>query len=414
MFVPEPQSAFDILVPDQEAQPSSIVVRESRDVGTSSVFDILEPERSIQPYQPPQPEEAPRTQAEEFARLHEEFAKSREPEAPKTKAKKTQKKQSSWRMPTREEWVKLFKEKFDLPDVWEYLETNRQDEEFLKAQLDEEDSAEPAILPIETWGGADWDSIFEFFAIPPSVWQPYLDRIQKEEDEGYDASEGWEEFRERFLYPLSISITEALESIKPKTLPGTIILDDDPQTGLYGLLYYEPLPEEQMAKRRKEVSAARAKFDKEQAAKQKYRKTKLNQIWGKMPSVEDIIPWIEEKYDLDAMFRDIKKERKTKVWKEENEYGDASMTLEVVADIGPKRSKDYDYEVASYFGIPPDVVTLYQDSESEQELWSEVFWPFFDRISEAFSMLLPYAELNGEIKIDENEDDELAILYREP
>jgi len=42
-----------------------------------------------------------------------------------------------------------------------------------------------------------------------------------------------------------------------------------------------------------------------------------------------------------------------------------------------------------------------------------VFWPFFGNINEAFSMLLPYADLPGEISVDEDDEDNLAIIYTE-
>lgn len=405
----ESSSVFDVLeAAPEDLPPGAIITRQGQpgQISTGPAFDVREAEGGLSVYEAPAP--APTV----FTPLEPE----RQAPAPSPKAApaKKRKKAGAWRMPTRDEWVRWIKDTFDLEDLWKYVRSNRESDGFIEAQNDESENGDPPVMPIETWADGDWERIFDFFGIPDSVWSPYIDNIKKEEDEVGYFDEAWEAFNVELLYPLSNAIREAFDSIKPKDIPGRFILEDDGQTGTWGLLYYEPLPEEALAKHAKERRAAQAKLEKEQKEEQRQRKAELKRIWGGMPKAEDIVPWIEERYDLDRMFADIKRMRKTKQWKEDNSFGDAGFVLEVVADLSSKRAKDYGYDIASYFGIPPDVVTLYQDANSEQDLWSEVFWPFFDNIKEAFAMLLPYADLPGEIVVDEDDEDQLAIQYREP
>lgn len=415
LLVPEAErpSPFDILTETEESTPGAMTVRtQGGEISTASMFDILEPEapapREVSVYQPPTAA-APPPGPTVFDPLEREEA----PRAARPKERKKAAASRKWRMPSEQEWVAWIKRTFDLPDLWRYLEENRQTEQFLEEQLNEEETYEPPVIPIETFTSMEWDVVFEFFGIPEEAWLPYIKQIETEEESDGYSDEGWQKFNEEFLYPLGNILSDAFKSLQPKSLPGRVVLDDDGQTGTWGLLYYEPLPEEQKVKRRKEVREANAKAEKERKERENHFKTQLKRIWGAMPEPDEIVSWIEEKFDLDAMFSDIKKVRKTRQWKADLEYGDAQHILEVVSKIGPKRSKDYNYDVASYFGIPPDVVSLYEEADSDQDLWDDVFWPFFANISEAFSMLLPYADLPGEIVVDEDEEDNLAIIYTE-
>lgn len=406
MLAPEAPSAFDILVDEAQPPPGGMVIREAPgQLSTDSIFDILKPEPGAATvYQAPPP--PPKATMED---LYDALKKGDEPEQ-KVKPRAKKKAKGPWRMPSQAEWVTWIKESFDLKNLWDYIRKERKSEYFVQAQENEEYSDSPPIMPIETWAELDWEAPFEYFGIPDSVWQPYVDKIHHDEETDGYADEAWEEFNTEILYPLGEALDAAFKSIQPQDITGSFILNDDPDTGTWGLLYYEPLTK---AKKR-DIEKARQKFEQEQKQLERERKSELKRIWGPMPKPEDLIPWIEERFDLDAMFSDIKKTRRTKEWKQAlRGMSEATMVLEEITDIGPKRPRDYDYETAAYFGIPPDVITLYQDSDSEQELWNEVFWPFFDSLREAFSMLLPYADLPGQIVVEEDEEDHLAIQYQE-
>jgi hypothetical protein len=406
MLAPEAPSPFDILVDQTQPPPGGIVVRETTgQLSTDSIFDILKPESGgVSIYEPPPP--APKPTMEDLY----DALRTEEPEPkPKPRAKKKEKK-GAWKMPSRAEWVSWINRSFNLKKLWDYIRSERKSDYFVEAQENEEYGDHAPVMPVETWAELDWEAPFEYFEIPEEVWGPYIDKIHHDEETDGYADEALEEFNMNVLYPLGNAIDDAFKSIKPEDITGSFILNDDPDSGTWGLLYYEPITKS----RKKELDRAKQKFDQEQKELQKQRKSELKRIWGPMPKPEDLVPWIEERFDLDAMFSDIKKARRTKEWKRDlKENYEAMMVLEVVTDIGPKRPRDYDYETAAYFGIPPDVIRLYQDADSEQELWNEVFWPFFDNITEAFAMLLPYADLPGEIVVEEDEEDHLAIQYQE-
>lgn len=404
MLAPEAPSAFDILVDEAQAPPGGMVVREAPgQLSTDSIFDILKPEPgAVTAYQAPPPPPTMET-------LYDALKKGDEPEQ-KVKPRAKKKSKGPWKMPSQSEWVDWIKGTFNLKKLWDYIRDERKSEYFVKAQEEEEFSDSPPILPVETWADMDWESTFDYFGIPVEVWQPYIDKIHHDEETDGYADEAWEEFNIELLYPLSNALDEAFKSIQPDDITGSFVLNDDPDTGTWGLLYYEPLTKA----RKKDLERAKQKFEQEQKELERQRKSELKRIWGPMPKPEDLVPWIEERFDLDTMFSDIKKTRRTKEWKQDlRETNEAMMVLEVITDIGPKRPRDYDYETAAYFGIPPDVITLYQEADSEQELWNEVFWPFFDSLREAFSMLLPYADLPGQIVVEEDEEDHLAIQYQE-
>ncbi len=399
LAMPGELSPFNVLAPEEPK--AGMVVREERGVG-QSLFDVLPP--GPPPPLPPPPPKEETIFSEEEIRREVEREKKRKP---------TAKKKATGRMPSVQDWVAWIKDTYKLSDLWKYIETERNSEEFAEAQENnaEGGDAQPT-APLEVWHDWDWGAIFKFFGIPESTWRPYSDAIEKaEEKDGY-ADEEWESFRIDFLGPMDDNLSAAFDEIKPKSIPGSFVLGDDYEDGGWGLFYYEPLPEEEAKKRRAKAGAARQAEEKAAREWEKEKKAELRKIWGKMPNPEDLVPWIEAQYDIDKMFRDIQKTRKTRQWKETvKDYGDAQLPLEVIADLGPKKRKDYEYDIAAYFGIPPEVVTLYERSNSGQELWEDVFWPFFAHLEEAFDMLLPSADLPGRITVEEDQDDQLVIQY---
>lgn len=400
MALPGEISPFNVLAP--ETGPGGMVVREERPVG-QSLFDVLPAEA---PPPPPPPRQEERTV----------FQESAPPPSPEKKKKSAQKKASRWTPPSVQEMVEWIRKTYKFPDLWKYVESERNSEYFVEVQERYADGNEDEapIIPIETWNVFDWPNIFHFFDIPDSVWEPYWQSIIKAEDEHGYADEEWEMFNEAILAPLGDTITEAFSRIKPASLPGDFTLGDDHVNGTWGLFYFEELSPKDLKKRKAEARAA-AEVE-QRAAKEweKEKKAELRRIWGKMPGPEDLVPWIESQFDVDAMFRDIQKARRSKGWKTDlREYGEAKITLEVIADLGPKKNKDYEYGVASYFGIPPQIVEFYEKADSSQELWDDIFWAFFQELEASFDMLLPSADLPGRIVVDEDDEDRLVIMYVE-
>lgn len=408
MIVPGEPTPFDILEPGSMEPGGGLVVRPEQGVSSSSVFDILEPEpQPLAPYMEP-------AAAAPGPTLFDALP----PEPPKAavpRRKKTKKRGPDWEVPTREEWVKWIKDTFDLEDLWRHVRGERNSEYFLDEQLSEEDMGQPPLIPIQTWEDAwDFDSILTFFGVPEEIWEPISGEMREEDEKHGYADEAWEKMQTDVIFPLENALEGAFKSIQPADLPGYFILASDDGSGTWGLCYYEKLDPKAAGKRQREALAARERAGREAKDLDRRRKAEIKRIWGRMPDPDDLLGWIDEKFDIEAMFFDIAKARRTKTWKTElKEYGEAKLNLEIIGNLGPNRAKDYEYEVAAYFGIPPEIVSLYEDSESGQELWSEIFWPFFEILSETFAMILPSANLPGIITVEEDDQDHLVLQYVE-
>ncbi len=428
LSVPGAPSPFDILSEESPVAPGGIVVRpESGGAVTSSIFDVLTPEApsgggalavpgSYSPfdvlpperqapgmavYEPPPPVEPPTRET-----------KPKRPSERKQKKSATPKLQK-WDKPL-EHWLEWFKETYNFQKMWESLREQLSYAAYIEAKEKEaeDEYEEPVYVPFETWADWEYETIFDFLGVPMSVWHPYMEAMQKEEEETGWSEESGERLNE-LIYSAVNGISEAFDHIKPKDITGRLGWASDDYTGTFGLMYHEDIPLEKLEKKRKESRASREKILRERKDLEKKRRAQVKDLMGPMPKVEDLVSWIEEHWDIEAMFKAIKAERKTELWKENMKYGGTSMTLEVVSDLSSARSKEYEYDIASYFGIPPGVVDLYADAESSQEIWNDIFWPFFEILSAAFDMLLPYANLPGRIVVDENDEDQMAILYTE-
>ncbi len=412
MTQPAAPTPFDILEPSAAAPESGLVVRPEQGMTSGSVFDILEPgpAQPMTSYAPPEPGPTvfdpiePRPPAPKPARKKSEKGRKRRQEFP------------VWEIPTHEEWIKFIQKTFKVNDLWEYIRKDRTSEYFIEEMKNYgEGYGEPAFIPVETWQDAwEFDSIFSFFGVPRDVWEPYAEAMAKEEEDVGYPEYAWERMQLDLLGPLEDALNKAFNAIKPSYLPGQFIMSSDDGSGTWGLVYWEQMDEKELVKFEKQAAREREADKREQEEFERKRAVQVKRIWGTIPKIEDLVPWIEETFDVDKMFDDIQKNRRQKGWKSEvKEYGEAVMTLTTVTDIGPSRIKDYEYDIAAYFGIPPDVVTLYEDSDSTQELWDDIFWPFFEVLGQAFTMLLPYANLPGMIRVDEDDEDRLTIQYVE-
>lgn len=411
MIVPGEPTPFDILEPGAGSPEQGLVVRPEQGMTSSSVFDILEPEpQPMTPYVEP-------SAAPPGPTLFDAVR----PEPPKAapKRKKTAKKRGpDWEVPTREEWVRWIKETFKpIENIWSYVRKERNSEYFLDEQLNEDYSGQPALVPIETWQDSwDFSQYLPFFGVPSEVWEPISEKMDEENEKVGFADEAWERMQVDVLEPLEDALVKAFKSIQPADLPGHFVLAADDGSGTWGLCYYEKLDPKTASKRQREALAARERDTREAKELVRRRKAEVKRIWGAMPQPEDLVGWIEEKFDLKAMFRDIEKARKSKTWRETiKEYGQNEFGLDVIANLGPNKAKDYEYEISAYFGIPPEIVSVYEDSDSGQELWEEIFWPFFKILSEAFAIILPWAGANlpGMISVDEDQEDHLILQYVE-
>jgi hypothetical protein len=177
-------------------------------------------------------------------------------------------------------------------------------------------------------------------------------------------------------------LTEAFDLIKPRDIPGKIVVENYEDQVVFA--YWEGLSEEEQ--RRLERERQHIREEEERAAQE--RKKALRRIWGKMPPVEELVQFIDEKFDLTDLWKHIRKERKTHAFKDElAENGDGYIELELVAQA----SDEFYDELAYYFGIPPEVIALYLDRKDPLEslLWQEVLGEFLDRVSAAFDETKP-------------------------
>lgn len=408
ILAPAPPSAFDILVPETGLAPFEERGGEFApyDPQSLDLFTMIAPEGAPAP--PPRGPQGP-TPPEEIER----------PEAPKRKGKQRKvekppppewvKKGKKWILPTPESIIPWIESVFNMKTFWEIIRRDRTSEEFREMVLREADGDEPALLPLETITytyANEWpEEVATFFEIPRNVIQPWLDEIAKEEQRGDNSSETYWDL-EAYLVDYYTQVTRAFDLIKPRDIPGRIVVEPIEDQIVLG--YWEALPEEE----RRRIEREQQFLEEQEEEKKNARKKALRKIWGRMPTAEELVPFIEDKFDIDALFREIRKERKKKDFKEVLEdQGEARVFLEKVTAEGPH----YWNEVGFYFSLPPELLAVYLDREKplQQEFWDEVLNEFFSRISDAFDEIKP-RDLPGMIVVDGSEDDEdLYLQYFE-
>lgn len=422
-----PTSAFDILVSPSSA-PMALGPLEARP-GGMSVFDIIAPEPgALAPYDPalldpftmilptasedlfegplaPQAEipgeqqwtgwGAPPTFQPAAAPPPEKKRNSRQPkEIPKLKWVKRGK---TWQMPSPREVIPWIEWAFTMENLWGLIRTDRVTEEFRQMVIEQEDTGEPALIPFQTVAhyNSDWArEVADFFDIPSEVtqsWFDEIDRMNEQEEDTYEVDEELGAFFSEYYH----IVQEAFSLIQPKDIPGEIIIDSYEDQIV--LAYWEGLSKEEQARLERERQFI---HEQEQRAVED-RKKALRKIWGKMPPVEELVGFIEEKFDVDDLWKHIRKERKTHAFKDElEENGNAHIELEKVASEGP----DFYNELGYYFSLPPEVLALYLDRKEPLEgaLWEEVLGEFLDRIAQAFEETKP-RDIPGMITVAEDE-----------
>lgn len=423
IIAPQAPSAFDILVPETGLAPF-------QEHGAAlTPFDVLSPAPSgaIAPYDPraldpftmfPPAAAAPARQEEEpeilapppSPKTPTKKKRTRVVEQPPVAANWKQDRKGRWIIPPPEEFFPWIEWEFDLKKLWDYIRETRTDEDFREAVISQEDSGEPAFMPMQTVAytyGSDWAvEAAAFFGIPYEVIQPWVEEImqasEKEED-AYQAEEELVDFFQDFYY----TITQAFDLIKPKDIPGKIVTEGWEDQIVMG--YWEDVSPEEKARIERERQFIEEQRERAIAA----RKKELRRIWGRVPTPEELIPFIEDKFDVDDIFKAIRKDRRKKEFKRTLE--DEGQALIFLEKIAGEEDPSYFDQIAYYFSLPPELMELYlgRNEPLRDELLEEVLIPFFENFSEAFDELKP-KDIPGEIKIggpQENED--MYLVYQE-
>ena len=419
------ETPFEILVPAEEprgAQPFEVLPTELVVPAAAGPFEILVPgapeTRAVSPFETlgPLAELAP------FA--SPEAAPPPPPEAPPKAARRERRRYiGNWPLPTSEEWIAHFERRWEQPirDVMEEVKKQRQDPGFREMQIFAWDTGMPPTIPVETVSTGDWDYLFEFLGVPPAAYGPYLLAMEKEETETETGipGESWEAFNEEFIGPLSDSIARAFKSVQPRSLPGAFVLGEDGLTEgqTYGLVYLEWMDQE-------DAERAQGEMAKEQEKAAEWARERMKARRWKVPPEEEWRDLIERTFDLDALFRDIRKERKTGEWKAEirrakEEEEDAQMLLQKIGN----RKEGYAFytQAASFLDIPERVMDAYfgvrtaprVERDFENEFWDEVLRPALEALDDAFRDLMP-RDLPGTVELEYiHEDGDLWLAYEE-
>jgi hypothetical protein len=396
---PGAPSPFEVILPQAEA---------SRGL---SPFETLGPEAAAPGALVPAPEAAP-------------FAPP-PPEAvapPRPRRAEKRKHIGNWPIPTSGEWIALLERKWERPirEVIDEYKEQRKDPGFREVQAFAYDTGTAPTMPVETRMAGDWDEIFEFLEVPPSVWGPYLERMSREEQETGDWSESWEDFGEKVLWPLSESIERAFKTVQPRSLPGRFVLaDEEAETEgqTFGIVYVEWMPEEEAERLMDELAEEQNRYIESMNKRLKARR------WD-VPVVPEWTRVIEAVFDLPELFRDIRKERKTDDWKAEvrrakKEEEDAQMLLQKLGSL--KDGYAFYAELGSILDLPPRVLEAYfgvqvspkERRDFEDDFWSEVINPSIFAWNSAFEDLMP-RDLPGGVVLEYiDEKDELWLAYEE-
>lgn len=421
-----PTSAFDILVPSED--PTSLAPLESRP-GGMSVFDVLAPDPGvIAPYDPgaldpftmvalpPAPASSPERDTEDWIRARGEEFDAVVDSRKKEKPRKVQapppppwsRKGKKWIMPSPRDLVPWLEGVFDMERLWESVRKDRLLDDFRQMVIEQEETGESAFIPYETiaYSYADWaENVAEWLDIPKEVISPLLEEKYRQEERDEDWSDTEGELYAFFAEYYDV-VNEAFALVQPRDIPGRIIVEHWEDQIVIG--YWEGLSEED----RRRIEREEQVIEEEKAAAKDARKKALRKIWGRMPTVEELRPFIEDKFDVDAIWKEVRRERKKKAFKEELEDRDsASISLEPVATFGPMF---YD-ELFFYFSLPPEILTLYLDRNPklEKELREEVLDDFIERITQAFDETKP-RDIPGEIGVGDTYDGrDWFLLYLE-
>jgi hypothetical protein len=380
-----PSSPFGILEPQ-----GGMVVAEP--VG---IYDILEPKGGLTTYV--SPEESP------FGKFEAPPPSAPvEEEAPREKKKRKKKPPVMSIRSSVDDWKEWILRNFDLEVIWKHIRDSREDDWYKHQHAHEEDSGIWATIPIHTWNAGEWYQMGHSLDLPDVEIEPYVLAMDKEaEEEGGWGSE-YERFHDSVLQPVSDHIEEAFRSMQPSDIRGQIFLGEDGLTEgqTYGLVYYEPMAEKEreaiLREEELEEEQKRAEYKERERGKkdlEKRRQKDLRAIWGRVPTVQELVLWAKQMYGTD-FWNGIKKNRKSRGFQEEvkemAEQGEVGvMEVEKIAEENPELYG----RLSAYFGIPTEIFDVYFKSgpfeQAQKDLWDEVLMPYLEAAGEAVTSLKP-------------------------
>lgn len=315
----------------------------------------------------------------------------------------------SWAVPTPAQWRAHFKtleRTHKYPTVEELIagvEEDRRDPWFREAQTGEPYTGIPATIPIET--ATDWTKIMKFLGIPKNVWQPYSKAMQDEREDS------WERFDEELVWPLSRSLGEMFSRVKK--LPGFFTLGEDGGTEgqTWGLVYYEPLSH-------KEADRLAEKLVREQESEEKETAQRLKSRKWNPPRAPEAKREIRKTFDLEALFGDVRRERRSDDWKDEVRQArksgdDAEMILQKFGSRD--EGEQFLYQLASLLSLPDNVMETYFGDPARdlgEEFEAEVLRPTITAYNVAFGELMP-EDLPGKVTVAYTSEGDLFLVYYE-
>lgn len=394
------EPAFETFVPEA----GGLIAKPSMELES---FDVLPPQ-GIAPYARP---EAPAFGVFAGEPEEEPGEEKRKPRKLKMSVHSSQK---SW-----EEWIR---ENFVLEDVWNHVREARRDPWHLHNLAHEEDTGIEASIGIQTWDGSDWHNFSKELGIPYKVLEPYVKKMEEEAEENGYWEETWEDFDRDVIFPVSEAIEAAFDALKPPDLIGRFFLDWDRKWDgdVYGIVYYEPISDEEKNRIRGEEKVQAEKERREQGEREqrekeleKTRKREIRKIWGKLPEVDEVVPWVEQMFG-EEFWRSMKRNQKSEGFQHEIEVArenaiDAVMEVEPVAEEGPELYA----QLSTYFGIPTEIFDVFFKSapfdEAQNDLWSEVLYPYFAVVDQAMNALKPKS-LPGWFEFSWDDDEQEFLL----
>ena len=378
--------------------------------GPASPFDVLLPETGLAPYTPPSElspfDIAPPAGGPGWGGWAEPgFAAKEEEEEPRKKKKaKKSKMQSLSVWSSVEDRIRWIHDHWYLDRIWDKIRKEKESDWYKHEKIREEDpkgSGQPYEISIDTWQDGDNVEFAYRLGVPYSEIRPYIQAMDKEAEEEGGTDESRERWMEEVEGPLSENIHDAMKTLQPPDIKGDFFLGSDVKfDDAYGVLYYEKMPKKEVEKIRREMEEKEREERKEADAKarvirerNKTRQEELKKIWGRLPDVQDILPWVEQMYQ-EQFWKSVKKLRKSEAFQrekenaaQENEYG--ILELEPIAEDGPQL---YD-QLNDYFGIPPQIFDVYFKTgpfkDAQSDLWNEVLYPYFQVAAEALNSVKP-------------------------
>lgn len=363
---------------------------------------------SVDPAPPP----APRRKGSEEDEEEEEFPPGM-PERPRGKIK------TPWKPPSAEFVEKRIRDIFDLREFWDAISEDRHKDTGFLEDLERNDNefGEGARIELQTVAYEEdpksfIEQIFDFFGLDASEISEYLEWWEEEE---FDYGEAHDALIEEVVFPLYGVISEAFDRSKPGDIPGHIGIEGyhDGLTNIVYLERQEDTDPEELDIMLREVRADNLKREQRNRELQEERDRTIRFMVGdwKVPSADQMAAFMEKKFDLEDLFRQIRKARKSKAWRlQVDDRGEGDFPIE---DYGPEMDPDSAGRAALGIGVPHEVVARSAQLLDDHEmLWQNVVQPADDAVVAAFERLLP-KDLPGAVNVYTDDDGNIVLGYHE-